>query len=111
MKKNAERITKKGIIESAVLALLTGAFVIAGCGGPSGASLSDGDAANEQVSGSDSTYYADRGEWFSNGTQFSLFGGRSGAGGGVGAFCVVLDSPVSAAGWSIGAALSLKPLT
>ena len=87
-----------------------------GIGGTSGGYISrmkftDKGMFPEQVSGSDSTYYADRGEWFSNGTQFSLFGGRSGAGGGVGAFCVVLDSPVSAAGWSIGAALSLKPLT
>lgn len=53
MKKNAERITKKGIIESTVLALLVGAFVITGCGGLNGASLSDVDAAKEQVSGSE----------------------------------------------------------
>ena len=63
----------------------------------------------EQISGSDSTYYTD-GDWFSNGTQFSLFGGSSDNDSKVGAFSVSLCNPVSKTDWFCGAALSLKPL-
>ena len=64
----------------------------------------------EVASGSDSTYYAD-GLWFNNSaTTFAFVGGYSNVGALVGAFCLNLSSAVSDAYWSVGAAVSCKPL-
>lgn len=65
---------------------------------------------SDTMSGSISTYYCD-GTWFNtSGSRFALFGGASNVGGKVGAFCLFLHDAVSAAGWTVGAALSCKPL-
>lgn len=65
---------------------------------------------SDTMSGSISTYYCDA-TWFNNsGSPFARFGGSSGNGGAVGAFCLNLDNAVSGAGWRNGAALSCKPL-
>ena len=60
-------------------------------------------------SGSSSTHFCD-GQWFNNSaTTYALFGGCSSYGVLCGAFCCALDSAVSAAGWSVGVALSYRP--
>lgn len=65
---------------------------------------------SDTMSGSASTYYCD-GTWFNNAAvAFALFGGNSYFGAKVGAFCLRLDSAVSLANWTLGAALSCKPL-
>lgn len=65
---------------------------------------------SDTMSGSASTYYCDA-TWFNNtAVTFALFGGASGNGAKVGAFSLLLDNAVSAAGWYFGAALSCKPL-
>ena len=64
----------------------------------------------KDTSGTSSTYYCDA-QWYNNsGSRFALFGGYSGVGAKVGAFCCVLDYPFSNASWGIDAALSCKPL-
>lgn len=62
------------------------------------------------LSGGDQTYYAD-GCWTNNGQiNFARVGGGWNYGARVGAACVALNGAVSAAGSSVGAALSCKPL-
>jgi len=64
----------------------------------------------KNMSGDSSHYYCDT-QWFNNGiSAFALFGGRSDAGSGVGAFYAVLIAAVSDASWGLGAAVSCKPL-
>lgn len=61
-------------------------------------------------SGSSSTYYCD-GLWFNNsGTRFALRGGACASDLRVGALYCYLDDGPSYANWSIGAAVSCKPL-
>lgn len=63
------------------------------------------------AAGSASTYFCD-GLWFNNAaTTLALFGGSSIYSVRAGAFCLNLDNAASAARWSIGAALSCKPLS
>ena len=65
---------------------------------------------SDTMSGSASTYFCD-GTWFNDsGARFALFGGTSGHGAWVGAFCLALSSVVSSANWYIGASVSCKPL-
>ena len=65
---------------------------------------------SDTMSGSASTYYCD-GTWFNNtAVTFARFGGDSGNDAKVGAFYLSLFYAVSHASWSIGAALSCKPL-
>lgn len=67
---------------------------------------SDGAMTTKTASGSDSTFYAD-GMWFNNSqTDYALFGGACASGLACGAFACALDSTLSAAPWSDGAALS-----
>ena len=61
------------------------------------------------VSGSSSTYLCD-GRWFATGTMYPFRGGSSDRGALCGAFCLNSIHAASAAYWSIGAALSYKPL-
>lgn len=64
----------------------------------------------KNASGSSSTYFCD-GLWFNNGAvTYGLVGGSCGSEFPVGAFCCSLYYPVSLADWSVGAALSCKPL-
>lgn len=70
----------------------------------------DGSMIPTNAAGSETTYYCD-GLWFNNGqSNYALVGGRCDDGFLVGAFCVGLGSPFSVAAWSVGAALSCKPL-
>ena len=63
------------------------------------------------VSGTSTTYYCS-GQWFNNGiTAFVLFGGGSADGALVGLFYAHLRNAASLAYWTLGAALSCKPLT
>lgn len=62
------------------------------------------------MSGSSSTYDCDACHYNNSGERFALFGGDSIDVAVVGAFCVNLDSAVSAAHWAVGASLSCKPL-
>lgn len=63
------------------------------------------------VADGDSSHYYCDGLWFNNAiSAFALFGGYSNGSSKVGAFFVRLDYAVSSAGWSLGAALSCKPL-
>ena len=63
------------------------------------------------VSGTAATYYCDA-LWTNNGqTNFALRGGTSSNGSKVGAFCLLLGNAASYADWSLGAALSCKPLS
>lgn len=65
---------------------------------------------NDTMSGSASTYFCD-GTWFNNSAvTFALFGGDSGNGAKVGAFCLGLAGAVSTATWYFGASVSCKPL-
>ena len=74
------------------------------------AKFTDDGMFSDTMSGSASTYYCD-GTWFNNAAvTFALFGGTSIAGAAVGAFYLFLYYAVSYAHWSIGAALSCKPL-
>lgn len=58
------------------------------------------------ASGSETTFYAD-GMWFNNSqTDYALFGGDCSYSFSCGAFACVLDGTLSAAHWSLGAALS-----
>ena len=62
------------------------------------------------LNGTQTTYYCDS-FWYNNsGARFALCGGDSSNGAKVGAFCLSLDYAVSSAAWSLGAALSCKPL-
>ena len=61
------------------------------------------------VSGSSSTYLCD-GRWFATGTMYPFRGGDSSGGALCGAFCLASTYAASVAGWSVGAALSYKPL-
>lgn len=62
------------------------------------------------VSGSSSTYLCD-GRWFNNsGVMYPYRGGSSNGGLLCGAFCWYSNHAASHAGWSVGAALSFKPL-
>ena len=62
------------------------------------------------LGGSSSTYYCDA-CWYNNsGVRVPLRGGNSGDGAMGGAFSAYLHSDASSASWSIGAALSCKPL-
>lgn len=62
------------------------------------------------VSGSASTYYCD-GAWYNNAiTAVPCRGGASGAGARVGSFFAHLSGVASHSDWSVGAALSCKPL-
>lgn len=60
--------------------------------------------------GSSSTYMCDYYWVNASATTYALFGGCSGSGAGCGAFFLDLDAAFGGAAWSIGAALSLKPL-
>ena len=63
-----------------------------------------------ELNGSSSSYYCDA-CWYNNsGARFALFGGSSGNGAKVGAFCCGLYTTVSATGGDVDAALSCKPL-
>ena len=65
---------------------------------------------SDTMSGSASTYFCDV-TWFINSAvSFARFGGASGDGAKVGAFCLSLGSAVSGAGWHFGASVSCKPL-
>lgn len=67
---------------------------------------SDGAMTTKTASGSDSTFYAD-GMWFNNSqTDYALFGGVCAVGLFCGALACSLGNALSAADWSIGAALS-----
>ena len=62
------------------------------------------------ASGSATTYYCD-GLWFNNSkVYYACVGGRSDSASRVGALCSSLNYVISDRGWSIGAALSCKPL-
>ena len=70
----------------------------------------DGMFPEGALGGSSSTYYCDA-CWYNNsGVRVPLRGGPSGNGARVGAFYVYLDHDASSAVWSVGAALSCKPL-
>lgn len=72
--------------------------------------FSEGAMIPNTASGSDTTYYCD-GLWFNNGqANYALVGGDCNAGFLVGALCVTLTSTLSLASWTVGAALSCKPL-
>ena len=74
------------------------------------AKFTDDGMFSDTMSGSASTYYCD-GTWFNNAAvTFARFGGYSNRGAGVGAFCLDLGNAVSGASWTVGAALSCKPL-
>ena len=60
--------------------------------------------------GSSSTYMCDYYWINTNATTYALYGGSSGHGASCGAFYLSLNSGFGAAGWDLGAALSLKPL-
>ena len=62
------------------------------------------------VSGSATTNYCDGQWWNASGNRWALFGGASDCGASCGSFCCYLDSGLSYARWSVGCALSLKPL-
>ena len=59
--------------------------------------------------GSNGNYYSDA-CWSSTGVKYALVGGSCGSGSACGAFALDLHGALSVSAWSIGAALSLKPL-
>ncbi len=71
---------------------------------------SDGMFPCGSLDGYSAQYYCDA-CWYNNsGARFALFGGDSTLEAKVGAFCAALNLAVSHAGWTLGAALSCKPL-
>ena len=62
------------------------------------------------VSGGSTTYFCDGQWWNTSDNRWSLYGGSSNNGATCGAFCCYLANPLSDSYWSIGCALSLKPL-
>ena len=63
------------------------------------------------VSGGSTTYYCDGQWWNASGNRWALFGGASAHGAGCGCFCSVLDDTLGLSNWTVGCALSLKPLS
>lgn len=69
----------------------------------------DGSLLPSGFSGANGTYYSDA-CWSSTGVKYARGGGCCGNGSACGAFTLILYSALSDSDWTIGAALSLKPL-
>lgn len=73
------------------------------------AAKADGSLLPSGFSGANGTYYSDA-CWSSTGVKYARVGGSCGNGSACGTFTLILDGALSVSGWTLGAALSLKPL-
>lgn len=71
--------------------------------------LSNGALVASAFGGANGTYYSDA-CWSSTGVKYAHVGGDCSNGSTCGAFALALGTALSASGWTIGCALSLKPL-